>query len=678
MQIRNPLRLLWMSCVICAHVQANIGDVSIGLQYQLRQCLSKSRSLNSAIVQELACLKSSAFRCLLFHEPNNRHHEVTELLCGVINSGQPLELYTWLIAVPNRYSLYIDFLHFHLPSSPHCKSVATVSVESIRPLSQNSMYIYCGNRMPWYISFPHSHAIVQCRDKYITPKGFHFVMTFQAFDITLPSVSLVQWNELELHSKEFTFANLGIGQPLSVLPPPFYEVEIQLHIVINVYNHIELRYSRSVFPNIKIYDGPGPLSPIISVRTTRVYLSSYQGFVKYSSALIRNSKTDAYEYANNHSCCNSQHLNWRSNFEIINQVKISSRDKANANSKVCPQISKNIRGTSARCWLQKRDTSMTIHEMTFIGINMLRHSPPSRIPTCQYGGLFVVWVNHKPDDHPHNYITICSNVSHKTVFPINDTLNDGLTESLLLLFITFEGYSNGFVDITMATDEECFGSDVAISTDPFGSNILSNWTDQSINVMDRKITLCTDVWLLNEIDIFDSVPFQNYTFTLDHTQLGFPVAKYKMIIYSCFIYRSDFFMDSTATVPLEMNAFISLQTKLDTAKFNFSVPFSMRNEYIFDSPIYTTFKIMLLVYDKFPTFAIRLQFIENRICSALNLIDFWANIHTFGNDIIHKIGDNISDVYLSPHHPYDQLSSIIHYYEGYDHGTCRMIVTKHK
>ena len=170
MKIRNPLCLLWMSCVICAHVQANIGDVAIGLQYHLHQCLNRSSSMRSVIAQQLSCWKSSVFRCLLFHEPNNRYHEVSELVCGVINSDQQLKLYTWLIAVPNSYSLYIDFLHFHLLNSPYCKFVATVSVESLRPLSKRSMHIYCDNRMPWYISFPHSHAIVQFHDEYITPK----------------------------------------------------------------------------------------------------------------------------------------------------------------------------------------------------------------------------------------------------------------------------------------------------------------------------------------------------------------------------------------------------------------------------------------------------------------------------------------------------------------------------
>ena len=162
------------------------------------------------------------------------------------------------------------------------------------------------------------------------------------------------------------------------------------------------------------------------------------------------------------------------------------------------------------------------------------------------------------------------------------------------------------------------------------------------------------------------------------------MAKYKMIIYSCFVYQSDFLLNSTATSPLEMdiemNAFVNLQSKLDTTNFSFSVPFSMTNEYIFDSPFYTTFKIMLLMYDKFPTFAIRVQFIETRICTPQHSIDhiYVPEMYKVGHDFIHRIGDNISDVYLSPRHPYDQLATTLYFYEGYDHGTCRIIVSKHK
>ena len=248
-----------------------------------------------------------------------------------------------------------------------------------------------------------------------------------------------------------------------------------------VYDQIVLRYSKRAFPNIKIYDGPGPMSPEISARTARVHLSSYQGFVIFFAG-IRYNKTDAYKYANNHSYINSRRIKWSSYSQNFNNILSDSKDSNSSHNKGL-----HFRGTSGRCWLQTDQSSMTIHQMTFIGVNMLRHSPSSRIPTCQYGDLFVVWVNPYPDFDSHNYITICSNVSHKTTFPISNALIDLFkTWSLILIFITFDGYSNGFVDITLGVDDECYGSDVVISKGPFGSNILSHWTDQSYGVIEQK------------------------------------------------------------------------------------------------------------------------------------------------------------------------------------------------
>ena len=212
--IRNHLCLIWIVCVMCVFVQADIGEVSKSLQYQLFQCINKSSSLHTGIAQLLSCLKSSVFRCLLLQKPNAQQHEVTELCCGVINSGQQIRPNTWYITVHNQYGLYIDFLHFHLPNSPRCISVATVSVMSISTISEQSMHTYCGHRMPWFICFPHSQVKVLCSDEYNTPRGFHFVMTFQAFDSKLLSVSLVQLTEHELLSEAFTFPSLAIGQAL--------------------------------------------------------------------------------------------------------------------------------------------------------------------------------------------------------------------------------------------------------------------------------------------------------------------------------------------------------------------------------------------------------------------------------------------------------------------------------
>ena len=310
---RNHLCLMWTVCVMCIFVQADIGEVSKTLENQLYRCLNKSTSLLSGTAQLLPCLKSSVFRCLLFHEPNARHQEVTELCCGVVNSGQQIHPFKWHITVHHQYSLYIDFLHFHLPHSPRCKSVATMSIKFISTTSEQSTHTYCGHSMPWFISFPHSQAKVFCSDEYNTPRGFHFVMTFQAFDHKLPSVSLVQLNEHELYSEVFTFANLAIGQALSS-----DETEIQLHIVIMVYNKIVLQFSLSALSLLKIYDGPGSLSPQITTRESRITLSSYQGFVKYSTRNHDNI-TDAYTFAHTVSFIDPLLLNWTGNFQYYKE-----------------------------------------------------------------------------------------------------------------------------------------------------------------------------------------------------------------------------------------------------------------------------------------------------------------------------------------------------------------------
>ena len=158
MAIGNLHCLIRIFIIPCILVQADIGDVNAGLQYQVQQCFSGRTSLLHGIIQQFSCLKSDLFGCLLHHDRNNRQYVALKMICGVLNSGQQLISHTWYIIVPSQYSLYVDFLHFHLPASPHCKSVAAVSVihtkSNYKP--DQLIYTYCGYRMPWYISFPQS------------------------------------------------------------------------------------------------------------------------------------------------------------------------------------------------------------------------------------------------------------------------------------------------------------------------------------------------------------------------------------------------------------------------------------------------------------------------------------------------------------------------------------------
>ena len=123
------------------------------------------------------------------------HYAEIRPLCGVINTGNQLKAHTWHIAVPFTFSLYINFLHFYLPMSPNCKFGTRVLLTVINKDSEPTVYIYCGHRVPWDISFLLSRVIINCSTEYDTPAGFYFLVTFQAFDSTYTTLSSTHTSE---------------------------------------------------------------------------------------------------------------------------------------------------------------------------------------------------------------------------------------------------------------------------------------------------------------------------------------------------------------------------------------------------------------------------------------------------------------------------------------------------
>ena len=119
--------------------------------------------------------------------------------------------------------------------------------------------------------------------------------------------------------------------------------------------------------------------------------------------------------------------------------------------------------------------------------------------------------------------------------------------------------------------------------------------------------------------MFESSPFENCTFTLDHAQLGFPVDTYKIkITGSYLIHQSTEYVDfdgiTLLNIDVDILTSIDAETSFMTKHITFSVLLSDQSEYIFNYSSYTNFKISFRGYDQFPKFAIRVKFIENRIC----------------------------------------------------------------
>ena len=371
--------LMWTVIVSCMLVNADIGRVYVSLQYQMHQCICNSISLRSCLLQQILCVQYPISRCLMYHEPSDSSHEETwsppiphvekQPLCGVINTGKQLMSHTWHIHVSSTFSLYIDFLHFYLPMSPNCKFGTNVNVIFSKHNSrEETMLTYCGHRFPWHLSFLHSHAVVQCDKDFNTLGDFHFVMVFQAFDITLCSTVVTQLTEYENWSLKFDFrqykwdnytndivlrlAYFSIGQECDLL-----ETEIHIHIrVLMVYN-ITLSFSQHIFSKLTIHDGPGVLSPTFTwpfqLKDKIIVFNTIanQALIKYSFMKHVNIFR-AYDRAQNNSYINNSYVNWKG---YVLYLPFCGRG----------QNMLNMHGQyNNRCRFMQ-DTIVTIHQMRF-------------------------------------------------------------------------------------------------------------------------------------------------------------------------------------------------------------------------------------------------------------------------------------------------------------------------
>ena len=660
--------LIWTIVVSCMLVHADIGGVHVGLHYQLQRCLCNSYSLHTCLAQQLLCFKSSLLRCLMFREPLADPHTEIRPFCGVINTGKQLISHTWHISVPSMFSLYINVLHFNLPMTPDCKFGTKVSVMLTSNHSEQTMHTYCGHRVPWELSFLQSQITLMYNTENTTPKGFHFVMTFQPFDITLPSVGITQLNKHETYQKSINSFNFGVSMKtehksfiacLSILQERrCIRIEIQLHIIVMVHLMISLYSSPEMFERMTIYDGPGILSPVVSSGPNNTFLdlSSYQANIKYSNE-AHGGIINAYRYANSHSHINSKTLAWTvmraTKYCDLSHDGVSIRTQRNA-----------------ACYID-HSIIITIHHMKFTGINMLHHSSSIAYhsATCQYGGLFVL---KTPDTT--EYFTICTNVKNRLVIPFTaykgdarGTLFDWISEGIMgmVIFITFPGYSHGFIHLTTESDTDCYGTNFAIARGPSCNNHITAWDDDfGINVQGKQ---CTDLWLMNDIDYFAPSPFENCLFVFDHAQLGTLLGPFKMIAGSStsVVYSRTFLVNAKSNtwvgnMNVEINIIKYLQDKTNMIKENFTVSLLTKNEYHFKSVAFTVFSITFSFREQFPLYAIRIMFAEDMICKDA--------------DNILQLYDSNLDVYLPNHHPYRIFPDRLEHLWGYNQGKCRILI----
>ena len=462
-----------------------------------------------------------------------------------------------------------------------------------------------------------------CNTENSTLEGFHFVTTFQPFDNTLPSTVITQLNEYEQYqhtidlyfarwtrvfrNEHFTFAYLSIGQQSR-----FIESEIQLHIIVVVSFLIILDSPSEKFAHMTKYDGPEILSPVVSPgpNQTSLHLSSYQAYIKYSKE-AHGGIISAYKYANSYSHINSTTLSWivrrylEKNCDYFNDVSVSIRTQSHA-----------------LCYLE-HSTIITIHQMKFTGFNMLRHSPSiyTMTATCQYGGLFVL--------KRAEYFKICTDVKNRFVVPFTIFNRDvrgstmyGYGDSGTVVFVTFPGYSRGFVHLTIVPDTDCYGTNIAIARGPSCNNYLTFWDAKYGTHIEGQ--QCTDAWLMNDTDYEKPSPFENCSFVLNHANLGTLAGPFKMITgaSTSVIYHTAVSVNTDSSTWIE-NLNIDIYTSKDSQikiymtkaqKHKSTFSLFVENEYSFKLVAFTIFSMTFASNDQFPLFAIRIKFAEDIIC----------------------------------------------------------------
>ena len=238
-------------------------------------------------------------------------------------------------------------------------------------------------------------------------------------------------------------------------PSSLFRIEIQLHILTDVFKHIVLRYFSELI-SVQIHDGPGPMSPIVTMKTNsshfrKAVLTSFQGFITYQTFSV--SILDAFR--KNTSFLDKSGLRWGSV-----DIKVGKLVKDCLKS---PNEATLFRTTFGYCKAQNLLSHFTIHQLHFTGFDTM-FSSKDYTESCHYGGLYIVFYPKFSSlcsgVLPRRYFRLCSNLTSNSTFPILST-EDEL--NILIIFQTFKGYSSGFVDITLHVEHDCYGKNFLIS-----------------------------------------------------------------------------------------------------------------------------------------------------------------------------------------------------------------------
>ena len=659
----------WLLLFLTAYfaVQADIGNVHIALKYHVHKCLTIGNALQTNVAQLLQCIDPSLYNCLLFHEPRLKPY-MTQIngVCGVYNPGQLLKSYAWNIKVHAKFSLTLNFLHFHLPGPLNCHNARVIlqiprAPSQFKAPARRQAFQYCGHALPWNQSFPTSHASVIFFTKKSLHVGYTFVITYEAFDVNLPSVGLVHMRMLQ-NMDIYTMVLLARNTAFSLFKTEFY-----LHFRTVAYEQIIVTYAttllkwqrtskspklRYYLSDVRMHDGPGTLSPLIvpmcnnMTQKCTYHLSGHLGVLKYRIPMPSNF---AAGYKKISKMPLKEHgIVWESIKVLNNSVNCVRQGD-----------SINFQGKSGACWGLPSHSIIEIHAMHLTSY------------ACTYdNGLYIYYAYCRGcDTFFEQYICI------STYSEIRLPSRMESSSSVIVVFKTFDGYSDGWVNFTIYQDINCIGMNYV----GFTYYCYENFIDILLHTYFKdhtKITsqseICTDYWLIHDSMtplnpselagcIFRLKAFNVGSFTLT---LTCSVA-YENLASVAGSHETNYF---NMTIEADTINDFPLNLTIEKTKYTLKLPTTVRRSFFFNPASNLHIKLNYSGdFEQF-MFVLGMQITQNAICKT---VEDYRSIDVAQ---MYRLNSDISHVYLSALYPYNGYMIKSRKYTGHNRGSCRVLV----
>ena len=408
------------------------------------RCLSQISHVSDLITEKniIHTCQENDFGHCLFRMPYKTDTQIvgSYYLCSAINiiSGVTPQIYSAFITVHDGYVLLFEFLHFHLSWTGKMCPRNRLSVSDDNGTIPRE--VYCGRRVPWTIISSGNKAVLRV----ITTGDTADISIF--FSMQMISVVTKFVAHIIVHEKHQNGLHYMLGDKTekknmitkyTIICDPLQKIHVSI-------NWLSSNTSRDW---MRLYDGPGVLSPLISLIdwyfVSQLYVYDTSGYIMsmYHSSIHQSVHVIFKNVQNTESLTDSRSplSAFTTNDKITGKLPLTL-------SILAPATRKG--NTVCQIAIVSHDRSIyypmfQIHNFNFYGPNSMESSLNDG---CQYGGikLFSYSLGNEMVKEARYSHTGCNNGDVPVPYVITANGN-----ALLFMIAFFGGYSHGHIRVTV-------------------------------------------------------------------------------------------------------------------------------------------------------------------------------------------------------------------------------------